>query len=101
MWFSSLYTISTIDDSLRHFTRRRGFISSYWIITRVSDRLPDKYNKNIVFERFNFVHLPGTKTQKMVHPAIYSCGTHYINLFKSWKKHLKVGKSMHTTGVQV
>ena len=29
-----------------------------------------------------FVHLPGAKTPKMVHPAMYSCVANYINLFK-------------------
>ena len=46
--------------------------------------------------RFCFVHLPGAKALKMVHPAINSCVTHNIN-----GTYLKVGKSMHTPGAQV
>ena len=37
------------------------------------------------------MHLPGAKTPKMVHPAINSCVTHYINLFKSWENHAHTG----------
>ena len=53
--------------------------------------------------RFYFVHLPGAKTPKMVHPAINSCVTHYINLFKSWEKHAHTGCTrfkIHAPGSQ-
>ena len=32
--------------------------------------------------RLYFVHLPGANTLKMVHPAICSCVTHYVNISK-------------------
>ena len=41
--------------------------------------------------RFYFVHLPGAKTPKMVHPAIWMCVACYINLFKNWEKPAHTG----------
>ena len=41
--------------------------------------------------RSYFVHLPGAKTSKMVHPAIFSCVTNYINLSKCLENHAHTG----------
>ena len=40
--------------------------------------------------RFYFVHLPGAKTQKMVHPATCLCVIHYIYTSR-WEKHAHTG----------
>ena len=40
--------------------------------------------------RFYFVHVPGAKRPKMMHKAICSCVTRYMNSFPSQEKHAHI-----------
>ena len=52
---------------------------------------PGKWKWQCSKLRFYYVHLPGAKTSKMMHPAICLCATHYRNLFKIEENHAHTG----------